>query len=281
MQEPPVPAKMIGSQMNPFANDEDSPTKDALTTPEYWNNQYTEAGFIPRGAEQFSETIYLEQVFKHLEKQLRPHNGAKYIELGCGGSTMIPRLYQHFSFEITGLDFTPNGCESARVIARAADVPVSVELGDFFDPPPELLGAFDVVGSYGVAEHFTDTAATISYFSKFAKIGGLVVTTVPCMKGFAGKILKLKNEELYRKHHPLNEPALAAAHAQAGLKILASESILGLPVMLSSGGGSAPRRMVQRLSSYYLALEARNLGIRPNRWTSPYALCVAQRSSTD
>jgi SAM-dependent methyltransferase len=62
-------------------------------------------------------------------------------------------------------------------VLDAAGVPGEIVCADLFAPPPHLLAQFDVVVSFGVVEHFDDTAACVAACARLVKPGGLMVTT--------------------------------------------------------------------------------------------------------
>ena len=51
--------------------------------------------------------------------------------------------------------------ELARLMCQVNGVNTQIVCSDFFHAPPEMLGAYDVVASFGVVEHFTDTETVI------------------------------------------------------------------------------------------------------------------------
>jgi 2-polyprenyl-3-methyl-5-hydroxy-6-metoxy-1,4-benzoquinol methylase len=60
-----------------------------------------------------------------------------------------------------------------------------VVLSDFRAPPAELVGTFDVVISFGVLEHFDDTAGALQHAAALLRHDGLLVT---CMSNLAGRV---------------------------------------------------------------------------------------------
>jgi len=54
------------------------------------------------------------------------------------------------------------------------------------DPPDHLLGAYDFGVSFGVAEHFEDTAECLAAFRRFLKPSGILFTAIPNLAGLLG-----------------------------------------------------------------------------------------------
>jgi hypothetical protein len=80
-----------------------------------------------------------------------------------------------------------------------------------------LLGNFDLVVSFGVVEHYRDTAATLGAFARFVRGTGSLVTIIPNMRGLTGDLQRVMNATVYEIHEPLGKDELLAAHEQAGL----------------------------------------------------------------
>ena len=146
----------------------------------------------------------------------------RLLELGCARSIWLPYLSTTLGYSVTGIDYSERGCELARATLAAASSPGQIVLADFFHPPFELLGQFDAVVSFGVAEHFDDTAACIASFARFLRPNGRIVTVIPNLTGLTGFLQKHLNRALYEKHVPLGAGELAAAHRAADLSVLAS-----------------------------------------------------------
>lgn len=255
------------------------PVAGPLTDNEYWESQYSSAASqLGRTRPGDNVAFGLDRILDLIQRQAPFAIGDRYLEIGCGGSTMIPRIHQRFGFAIVGIDYTETGCESARQIAAAHSIPAEIVKADLFSPPNEMFGSFDVVGSYGVVEHFADTASVLRSCASFLKPGGLLVTSIPCMRSLSGVLLRYTNRSLYNKHLPLNAPLLADAHREADLEVIESRSILGLPLILSLNRQGIVRRSLGALSDVILGMESRGFGVPGNRWTSPYAVCIARKT---
>ena len=160
-------------------------------------------------------------VARFLTKWAKPGEPCpRLIELGCARSIWLPFFAGRLGYSVTGLDYSELGCELARTTLAAANTEGTVVLGDFFDPPSDLVRQFDTAFSLGVAEHFDDTGACIAAFSRFLKVGGRLITIIPNMTGVPGTLQKFLNQPVYDKHIPLDRTGLAVAHQAAGLRIV-------------------------------------------------------------
>jgi SAM-dependent methyltransferase len=210
--------------------------------------------------------------------------GAKdLIEIGCGGSRWLPYFSRRFGLRVSGIDYNEAGCRSAERLLAASGVTGEIVHADMFDPPPRLLGRFDVAVSFGLVEHFDDPAAAVSACAALLHPGGLLITLVPTMSGLHGLIYRLLRPAVYAIHRPQRREALSAAHRDAGLRVQSCEYLLGLPGVVSTEGAVScltpglGGRLARGLSNGYWWLEQQGLGLPPGPWTSPYALCLACR----
>lgn len=215
----------------------------------------------------------------------RETRNAPLLEIGCARSVWLPYFAREFGFEVHGLDYSELGCDGARAVLASAGVQGEVHLADLFAPPASLRRRFDVVVSFGVMEHFTDTRGAIAAAAEFLRPGGIVCTLVPNMSGLMGTIQRRVNRPAYDIHVPLTREQLRAAHAGAGLEVLSCDYLLfsNLNVLnIWNVRDESPRlwRFANRAFSAIdrvLALVERALpaGLRTNPFTSPYVACVA------
>jgi SAM-dependent methyltransferase len=206
------------------------------------------------------------------------------LEIGCGASAWLPYFAREFGFRVAGVDYSPEGCGLARAALRRAGVEADVVCTDFFTPPPGLLEAYDLVFSFGVAEHFTDTAGCLRSFLRFLKPGGLMVTIVPNMNGITGALQRLVDRTVYDIHVPLDRSALELAHRGAGLTEVRCEHLLAMNLNVVNAerrrGTIFYRAFVRGrswISKGVWVLESALAPLPPNPLTSPYLLCVGRK----
>jgi len=168
--------------------------------------------------------------------------GSRLLEVGCARSPWLPYFAHRYGFRVTGLDYSEPGCAAERRVLRRAEVDGEVIEADMFDPPPELLGSFDVVVSFGVIEHFAKTTSALSAIGSLTKPGGLVITTVPNMTGAIGWLQRQLNPAVFDIHVPLDAPALAHAHRLADLQVERSDYLLSTNFGVVNLHGLSPSR---------------------------------------
>jgi SAM-dependent methyltransferase len=210
-------------------------------------------------------------------------NGLSLLEVGCARSAWLPYFAREFGFLISGIDYSEVGCAQTRELLSRAAVPAAIYCADLFEPPIGLRGTQDVVVSFGVVEHFAETTECLRAMAALLKPGALMITVIPNTTGLIGVFEKWLDRSIYDIHVPLRKEALRASHEEAGLEALTCDYLMGTNwSVLNVAGWKRPRlrAMAQHQLSHATRLfwlaERRGIGIHPNRWTSPYIVCVAQ-----
>lgn len=213
--------------------------------------------------------------------------GATLMEVGAGSSEWLPYLHHRFGFRVAGLDYSSVGCTRARENLSRTETAGEIHEGDMFSPPEHLRAAFDVVVSFGLVEHFADTAGAVRACASYARPGGLVVTVIPNMSGLYGHLYRVFDRKVFDIHVPLTLKDLSVAHQKAGLVVLRGEHILGVPGVVDRQRVEPvlirrlAREFVYHLSKALWAIEERGWGLRENAITSPYMIVVARKMGAD
>ncbi len=123
----------------------------------------------------------------------------RVLELGAGGSRVLPYLAKKFGYEVFGGDFSFPGCRLLQQNLALQSQPSRVVCEDLFQSalPAE---SFDIVYSSGLIEHFDDTRAVVVEHLRLAKPGGRVVFIVPNLQGLQGRITRRLAPPLWDVH---------------------------------------------------------------------------------
>ena len=106
---------------------------------------------------------------------------------------------------------------SAKAALARARANGNIVEGDLFTTASIPLNYFDVAFSGGFIEHFTDTTDVVKRIVRFAKPqSGLIITMVPNMGGYIGKLHRLADPELYAQHVAISPEVMDASHREAG-----------------------------------------------------------------
>lgn len=255
---------------------------NAVTTQSYWENEW-ENHAVPDPinplvtAPENHFFIVLNKIFTDM---FAPTTGGArtLIEIGCGSSRWLPYFHQQFGFDVSGIDYTVSGTARAREILQRAKVPGDIRHGDLFEPPPDWIEHFDVVVSFGLVEHFSNTSEVVSACARYLRPGGYMFSLVPTMRGLYGACYRLLRPEIYKMHIPHTKASLADAHARASLRVTQSEYLLGMPGIISPPSKATfQARVAYGLSRVYWHAERSGWGVPPNRLTSPYSYCIARK----
>jgi len=172
-----------------------------------------------------------KKAFKGLDTK-----GKKILEIGCGNSVFLSYFKKEYGFDIYGLDYSEFGCKQTEKIFERDGISGTVILADAFQPPLDYLEKFDVVCSFGVVEHFEDTAGTLKSFAKFVKPGGILITTMPNFKGATGYLHKILNKPVNDIHVPLGTDEMHNAILKSGLKEEINEYFLAISFAITLEG---------------------------------------------
>jgi 2-polyprenyl-3-methyl-5-hydroxy-6-metoxy-1,4-benzoquinol methylase len=231
---------------------------------------------------------YLDRRFDRLFAPYlrRIPQSSKLIEVGCANSGWLPYFAKKFGFDITGLDYSPLGCQQTREILEREHLRGDVLCTDLFHPPADILGSFDIAVSLGLVEHFEDTTSPVTAIARLVRPGGLVLTTVPNLSGVLGPLQRLLNRSVFNAHVPLTADVLAQAHARAGLLVLDKGYLAPIGLGICNVGMPSRSRAGRLLAQFLqLSLRAgtvvgwliddRIIALPASRAFAGYAYCVA------
>ena len=151
--------------------------------------------------------------FPQGESRTKP---SRVLEIGGGGSRVLPYLGLKFGFELCGTDFSLSGCRLLHANLALVGIPGSVVCEDLFQS--SLRGeSFDLVYSSGLIEHFEDTVAVVREHLRLVKRGGRLVLIVPNLLGLQGKLIDRLAPALWKIHKFLGPADLASVLESLGL----------------------------------------------------------------
>jgi 2-polyprenyl-3-methyl-5-hydroxy-6-metoxy-1,4-benzoquinol methylase len=220
---------------------------------------------------------FFSRIFSNLDTKAE-----NILEVGCGNSGWLPYFAEEFGLKVWGIDYSDVGCTRAREALLNKGLEGEVICADLFSPPGFLIELFDIVVSFGVIEHYQDTAACIRGLSKFLKRGGMLITNIPNLIGWMGMIQKCLNRDVYNIHVPLSPENLCEAHRRNRFQVISCDYflVLNLGVLnLENVKKNAFLARILHLRSWInktiWAFEKIIPLFKPNRWSSPYINCVA------
>ncbi len=149
-------------------------------------------------------------------KYLSGTKGIRLIEIGCARSIWLPYFQMKFGCELFGLDYSETGCVLAEENLKRQNVKGIILCRNVFDDNKDLQESFGAVFSYGVVEHFDPLDSILRKFYGFCRPGGIVITVIPNMNGFTGRLQRWVNRNVYEKHLVITDGEFKAAHQRSG-----------------------------------------------------------------
>ena len=143
------------------------------------------------------------------------------LELGGGGSRILPYLGRKFGFRVFGSDFSQRGCALLKANLDLQGVDGGVVCEDLFHSSL-APNSFDLVYSSGLIEHFDNTAAVVDEHLRLLKPGGKLVLVVPNLEGFQGQVFAKLAPSLWNAHHVFSPSELAETLSALGLREIRS-----------------------------------------------------------
>lgn len=140
----------------------------------------------------------------------------RLLEIGAGGSRLLPYLGWKLGCEVFGCDFSLSGCRLLRANLARQEISGGVICEDLFQSslPAEK---FDVVYSSGLVEHFDETRPVIVEHARLVRPGGWLVLIVPNFQGLQGRIWKRLAPSLWARHKVFGPEELADCLKSLGL----------------------------------------------------------------
>jgi SAM-dependent methyltransferase len=152
-----------------------------------------------------------------LLRDLAGTKGARVLEVGAGGSRVLPYLKRKFGYQVFGSDYSPIGCRLLRANLAVQNIEGSVVCEDLFRSSL-ASETFDLVFSSGLIEHFDDTRAVIAEHLRLVKPGGRIALIVPNLQSVEGKIVKRLAPPLWSVHRILGPDDLGGFLKSLGLE---------------------------------------------------------------
>lgn len=144
------------------------------------------------------------QIWDVLYPRHMPRPGAAVVEIGSAPGEHLVKLSQTFGLVPYGIEYSHSGAELNRAVfaARGLD-PAHVIQTDFFSDEclERCRERFDVVISRGFIEHFKDPARVVDRHLELLKPGGLLIVTIPNLRGVNGALTRLFHPELIPMHN--------------------------------------------------------------------------------
>lgn len=131
--------------------------------------------------------IGTRNVLRLLGQYLRP--GMRYAEVGCAPGKILSWVAREIQAPVCGIDYSPTGVDTAKWLCEGLGVRADIRCEDAMNSSFEE-GAFDLVFSCGLIEHFEDPAPMVAAHVRLLAPGGTALIAVP---NYSGIYLKLQS----------------------------------------------------------------------------------------
>lgn len=179
----------------------------SLTDKEYWDNNESGLNY-PAFKISYSD----REAARVFHKAMESKRGGNILELGCGGSYFLPYFVKKYQMKPAGIDFSERQLKIAVDNLKGNG---DLRCKDIYEIQYDWIKSFDVVYSRGFIEHFTTPAEIIEICLMYMKPDGIMITTVPHLKGFSG-FIKDNN------HYRMNLKDLRNMHTINDLEVIKS-----------------------------------------------------------
>jgi len=144
------------------------------------------------------------QIWDVLYRRHMPKPGASVVEIGSAPGEHLVRLSETFGLIPFGIEYSDEGVQVNRSLFKERGLdPDNVLAMDFFadDCLDRYREHFDVVVSRGFIEHFDEPGKVIDRHLELLKPGGLLVVTIPNLRGLNHALTRLFHPELIPMHN--------------------------------------------------------------------------------
>ena len=190
----------------------------ALTDQNFWNEKWeSDNGSVI----DLQKLGYRQKELINYIKQLRFNQNRRILEIGVGPGVKLYELAGSLDLEPWGLDFSETACRLARQNAAANGIAAVIIRGSIFSPPFSP-GGFGITLSQGVIEHFVNPREILRQCSELVAPGGYLITTIPNIAGFCGLLVKIMDNDCFKRHIAFSLTDLRFMYAELKLQVVFS-----------------------------------------------------------
>jgi SAM-dependent methyltransferase len=122
-----------------------------------------------------------------------------------------------FGWDVAGIELSEMGLIRSKALLEANNVKARLYAGDVLKMKPDCQ--YDIVGSFGLVEHFDDPLPCYRAMTQWIRPGGAMIVTVPNLMGPIGRAMHFRNYKHYIEHQRFSSVDLAHHCRVAGLRV--------------------------------------------------------------
>ena len=192
---------------------------DKLSSKKYWDDVLKEA-HLPLRVNKKQYSPWLINSF--ISKYIKSGEYKTLIEVGSGNSAWLPFLAEEYNLEVSGLDYSEIGCKICEENLRLLGIKFNkIICEDVFKWDSDEK--FDIIISFGVIEHFENPKEILKIIHNHLNGNGLIITVVPNLTGFIGKLTRIFLPDVYRIHKIISKDYLRQLHYSTGYECLKND----------------------------------------------------------
>ena len=140
-------------------------TNVAFATADHWEEHWSSGGTYVEFDPQGPSFCDLHKLF---QKHLPQRPGARLLEVGCYPGRYLWYFHKYFGYSVEGMEYVKSCASRCQDLMEQRGVPANIFHADFFkftvDNPENR---WDVVASFGLIEHFSDTRDVVERHLRF------------------------------------------------------------------------------------------------------------------
>lgn len=187
-----------------------------ITPASHWEKVYQAQGKARRF--RFSKWSYADmaELAGHLGS-LSQSRSTSFLEIGCAPCRFMIYFNQVFGWDVAGIELSEAGLAQSKRLLHANGVKARVYAGDVLKIEPDC--EYDVVGSFGLVEHFDNPLPCYRAMARWIRPGGAMIVTVPNLIGPIGRAMRFRNYKHYLEHRRFSSADLANHCRLVGLRV--------------------------------------------------------------
>lgn len=185
-----------------------------LTDPIYWDSFWSNSKTLIDVDVQ--SDLHSKTLHKLFKRYLKREN--KVLEVGCGSSKWLIYFSKNFDSSVCGIDYSKRACRISKNSLGERKISGEIICGDICNSSLKK-GAFDVVFSSGLIEHFSNPILILKEMSELVAPNGHLVTNIPNLESLYWFIQKKIDQSVYRGHTKISIERLADFYEQVGFEL--------------------------------------------------------------
>lgn len=143
---------------------------------------------------------------------------SSFLEVGCAPGRFLIYFHQVYGWRVAGIELTEAGLVRTRALLAANGLEARLYRGDILKLRPDQH--YDIVGAFGLLEHFDNPLPCYRAMSRWLQPGGALMVTVPNLHGPLGRAMRFRDQRDYHAHQRFRPQDLAAHCRQVGLRTI-------------------------------------------------------------